>query len=175
MAGKGGAKPAVVSQPKVFNPKQYERPGLTEDEIEEIKEAFDLFDSDGSGTIDPSELKSAMQSLGFEAKNQTIYQMISDLDKDGSGAIDFDEFLDMMTARMSDKDTKEDINKVFRLFDDDKTGYISIKNLRRVAKELGETMTDEELMEMIERADSDGDGQVSQEDFYNIMTKKAFP
>jgi Ca2+-binding EF-hand superfamily protein len=81
----------------------------------------------------------------------------------------------MMTARMSDKDTKEDINKVFRLFDDDKTGYITIKNLRRVAKELGETMTDEELMEMIERADSDGDGQVSTEDFYNIMTKKAFP
>ena len=134
-----------------------------------------MFDSDGSGTIDPSELKSAMQSLGFEAKNQTIYQMISDLDKDGSGAIDFDEFLDMMTARMSDKDTREDINKVFRLFDDDKTGYISIKNLRRVAKELGETMTDEELLEMIERADSDGDGQVSAEDFYNIMTKKAFP
>ena len=116
-----------------------------------------------------------MQSLGFEAKNQTIYQMISDLDKDGSGAIDFDEFLDMMTARMSDKDTREDINKVFRLFDDDKTGFISIKNLRRVARELGETMTDEELMEMIERADSDGDGQVTPEDFYNIMTKKAFP
>jgi centrin-1 len=169
------AKTSSVPQPKAFSAKQYERPGLTEDEIEEIKEAFDLFDSDGSGTIDPSELKSAMQSLGFEAKNQTIYQMISDLDKDGSGAIDFDEFLDMMTARMSDKDTREDINKVFRLFDDDKTGYISIKNLRRVAKELGETMTDEELLEMIERADSDGDGQVSQEDFYNIMTKKAFP
>jgi len=101
--------------------------------------------------------------------------MVSDLDKDGSGAIDFDEFLDMMTARMSDKDTKEDISKVFRLFDDDKTGMISIKNLRRVARELGETMTDEELMEMIERADSDGDGQVTAEDFYNIMTKKAFP
>jgi centrin-1 len=61
---------------KNFNAKRYERPGLTEDEIEEIKEAFDLFDSDGSGTIDPKELKSAMQSLGFEAKNQTIYQMI---------------------------------------------------------------------------------------------------
>jgi Ca2+-binding EF-hand superfamily protein len=43
-----------------FNAKRYERPGLTEDEIEEIKEAFDLFDSDGSGTIDPKELKSAM-------------------------------------------------------------------------------------------------------------------
>jgi centrin-1 len=101
--------------------------------------------------------------------------MISDLDKDGSGAIDFEEFLDMMTARMSDKDTRDDINKVFRLFDDDKSGTITIKNLRRVAKELGETMTDEELMEMVERADSNADGAVTPEDFYNIMTKKAFP
>ena len=111
----------------------------------EIKEAFDLFDSDGGGTIDPAELKAAMTSLGFEAKNQTIYQMISDLDEDGSGAIDFDEFLDMMTARMSDKDSREDIQKVFKLFDDDRSNTISIHNLRRVARELGETMDDSEL------------------------------
>ena len=69
-----------------------------------------------------------MQSLGFEAKNQTIFQMISDLDANKSGAIDFEEFLDMMTARMSDKDTREDINKVFRLFDDDSSGQITLKN-----------------------------------------------
>lgn len=80
--------------------KSYERPGLSEEEIEEIREAFNLFDTDGSGTIDPKELKAAMQSLGFEAKNQTIYQMIADIDKDGNGAIDFDEFLEMMTAKM---------------------------------------------------------------------------
>ena len=58
------------------------KPGLTEEQIEEIREAFNLFDTDGSGTIDPKELKAAMQSLGFEAKNQTIYQMIGDIDKD---------------------------------------------------------------------------------------------
>ena len=123
-----------------------------------------------------------MQSLGFEAKNQTIFQMISDLDKNNSGAIDFEqlflylrEFLDMMTARMSDKDTREDINKVFRLFDEDNTGFITIKNLRRVAKELGENISEEELQEMVERADSNADQQVTADDFYNIMTKKTFP
>ena len=100
--------------------------------------------------------------------------MITDLDKNKSGNIDFEEFLDMMTARMSDKDTREDINKVFRLFDDDTSGSITIRNLRRVARELGETMTDEELQEMVERADSNGDGAVSMDDFYNIMTKKTF-
>jgi len=49
-----------------------ERPGLTDEEIEEIREAFNLFDTDGSGSIDPKELKAAMQSLGFESKNATI-------------------------------------------------------------------------------------------------------
>jgi len=47
-----------------------------------------------------------------------------------------------MTARISDKDSKEDIERVFKLFDDEKTGLISIKNLRRVAKELRESMGD---------------------------------
>eukprot|EP00801_Mesodinium_rubrum_P006076 Mrub_06082.p1 GENE.Mrub_06082~~Mrub_06082.p1 ORF type:complete len:166 (+),score=59.98 Mrub_06082:505-1002(+) len=165
----------MSKRPK-FDPHKYlDRPGLTVDEIEEIKEAFDLFDTDNSGTIDPKELKAAMQSLGFDSKNQTIFQMISDLDKDGSGQIEFEEFLDLMTARMSDKDTRSDIEKVFRLFDDDKTGKITFNNLKRVAKELGENMSDEDLMEMIDRADTDGDHAVNFEEFYAIMTKKTFP
>lgn len=63
----------MASRANKFQANKYLRPGLTEDEIEEIKEAFDLFDTDGSGSIDPKELRAAMQSLGFEAKNQTIY------------------------------------------------------------------------------------------------------
>ncbi len=71
--------------------------------------------------------------------------MITDLDKKKSGNIDFEEFFDMMTAHMSDKDTREDITKVFRLFYNDEMGNIKLRNLKRVAKELGETMTDEKL------------------------------
>merc|ERR1719235_657847 len=154
----------------------YERPGLTEDEIDEIREAFNLFDTDGSGTIDPKELKAAMQSLGFETKNPTIYQMIDDLDRDSTGgAIDFEEFLDAICSKLGDRESRDGIGKIFSLFDDDKTGSISIRNLKRVAKELGETMSEEDLREMIERADSNGDGEISLEDFYTIMTKKTFP
>merc|ERR1711937_406229 len=102
---------------------------LTEEQRQEIREAFDLFDTDGSGTIDAKELKVAMRALGFEPKKEEIKKMISDIDKDGSGTIDFNEFLEMMT------------------------GKISFKNLKRVAKELGENMTDEELQEMIDEAD----------------------
>jgi len=72
---------------------------------------------------------------------------------------------------MAEKDSKEEVLKAFRLFDDDGTGKISFKNLKRVAKELGETLTDEELQEMIDESDRDGDGEISQEEFLRIMKK----
>ena len=166
--GYGGPSKSPVKR------RAFERPGLTEDEIEEIREAFNLFDTDGSGTIDPKELKAAMESLGFENKNPTIYHMIAELDTpENSGGISFDMFLDAITARLGNKETKDGIFRIFELFDDDKSGSISIHNLRRVAKELGETMSPEELKEMLERAASNGD-EITFEDFYFIMTKKTF-
>jgi len=85
--------------------KKIERPGLTEDEIEELKEAFNLFDTEATGKIDPRELKSAMSSLGFESKNPTIFNMIADLESLGR-EVDFEEFLDGITSRLGDKETR---------------------------------------------------------------------
>ncbi|GAB1603969.1 caltractin-like [Argonauta hians] len=144
---------------------------LTEEQKQEIKEAFDLFDADGSGSIDAKELKVAMRALGFEPKKEDIKSMIAQVDKNGTGTIDFNDFLTIMSQKMSDKDTKEEILKAFKLFDDDETGKISFKNLKRVAKELGENLTDEELQEMIDEADRDNDGEVNQEEFLRIMKK----
>lgn len=144
---------------------------LTDEQRQEIKEAFDLFDTDGTGSIDVKELKVAMRALGFEPKKEEIKKMIADIDREGSGTIDFADFLNMMTYKMSEKDSKEEVMKAFRLFDDDGTGKISFKNLKRVAKELGENLTDEELQEMIDEADRDGDGEVDEHEFLRIMKK----
>lgn len=115
-----------------------------------------------------------MTSLGYDVKNPLVYQILSNLDKNGKNNINFDEFLDLMTAKMGDKDSKEDILKVFQLFDENSNGHITLESLKRVARELGEDMSEEELKEMIDRADLDGDGKINQDEFYNIMTKKSF-
>ena len=78
----------------------------------------------------------------------------------------------MMTSKLGDGDSREDTNKVFALFDTEGKGRITLRDLKRVAKELGETMSDAELLEMVERADRDGDSEITQEDFYLIMTRK---
>ncbi|DAA15799.1 centrin-1 [Bos indicus] len=162
-------KPTVAStsQKRKVGPK----PELTEEQKQEVREAFDLFDADGSGTIDVKELKVAMRALGFEPRKEEMKRMIADVDKEGTGKISFNDFLAVMTQKMAEKDTKEEILKAFRLFDDDETGKISFKNLKRVAKELGENLTDEELQEMIDEADRDGDGEVNEDEFLRIMKK----
>ena len=96
------AKPGVKP---VVRGKKVERPGLTEDEIEELREAFNLFDTEATGKIDPRELKSAMQSLGFESKNPTIFNMIADLEGLGR-EVDFEEFLDGITSKLGDKESR---------------------------------------------------------------------
>lgn len=170
---KGKKSQKVEVKSDKFDPSNYAKNGLTEDEVNEIKEAFDLFDSDKSGSIDTEELKNALRSLGIDAKNQTLTNMLSDLDKNGNNTIEFDEFIDMMTAKMSDKDTKEDLRKVYYLFTgDESSDGISFNDLKRVANELNEQIKDDELREMITRADTNKDDKVSFEEFYTIMTKK---
>merc|ERR1711988_715202 len=152
--------------------KEKKRKGeLTDEQRQEIREAFELFDTDGSGSIDAKELKVAMRALGFEPKKDEIHKMIADVDDSGDGEIDFDEFLKMMTTKMGEKDSRDDLIKAFRVFDSDETGGITLKNLSRVAKELGENMTDEELEEMIREVDKTGEGQITEDDFMRVMKK----
>ncbi|KAG5533360.1 hypothetical protein RHGRI_027521 [Rhododendron griersonianum] len=158
--------------------------GLTQQKRQEIKEAFELFDTDGSGTIDAKELNVAMRALGFEMNEeltsdfnltkQQIRQMIADVDKDGSGAIDFDEFVHMMTAKIGERDSKEELMKAFHIIDQDKNGKISAPDIQRIAKELGENFTDKDIQEMIEEADRDRDGEVNVDDYMRMMRKTSY-
>jgi|EP00670_Eutreptiella_braarudii_P005530 Ca2+-binding EF-hand superfamily protein len=153
---------------------------LTDQQKQEIKQAFDLFDTEGTGKIEAKEIKVALRALGFEPKKEEMNKIISEVDKDGSGTVDFNEFLDLLIRKMGEKDSREETLKAFKLFDAESKQTISIDNLKAVAADIGENMTDEELMEMIEyctkqrskdKKEKLDPRSISEEEFMRLMKK----
>ena len=145
------------------------RRALSEDQRAELKEAFDLFDTEKTGRIDYHELKVAMRSLGFDVKKAEVLALVERHDLAGHGSVGFEEFVDIMAERIAARSPDEELQKAFELFDEDGSGRISFRNLRRIAKELGENLTEDELQAMIDEFDADSDGEISLAEFASIM------
>merc|ERR1712076_197657 len=96
---------------------------------------------------------SCFKKLGFDEKHSADTEMLQDIDNDGNGEIDFSEFFQLMTMKFSKDTPREDIEKVFKQFDADKSGDIS----------------DAQLGDVLKTADLDGDGLVTLEDFVQVM------
>ena len=175
---RGGDHSRQVQKVTTTTTTKIEKSGLSNDEVDEIRQAFDLFDTNGTGKIDPKELKAAMQSLGFDTKNPTIYTLIADLDTPEAaknGGVNFDDFVGSINNKLGDKESKEGIHRIFELFiDDPNADTITLSSLKKIAQELGENMSAEELKDMLERASANGT-ELTFDEFYEIMTKKSFP
>eukprot|EP01065_Artemidia_motanka_P021933 TRINITY_DN2614_c2_g1_i1.p1 TRINITY_DN2614_c2_g1~~TRINITY_DN2614_c2_g1_i1.p1 ORF type:complete len:151 (+),score=27.77 TRINITY_DN2614_c2_g1_i1:108-560(+) len=143
---------------------------MSQDQIQEFREAFLLFDSDGSGSISVDELGEVMRSVGQACSDDEIQRLIKEADMDNNGVIDFPEFLTIMAHRMEKtQDADEDLKETFRFYDINGTGYISPSNLQFAMNKLGLRMTAEEADEMIREADLTGDGVMNYEEFRKMM------
>lgn len=159
-----------------FNYKGQKSKELSEEQRQELKKDFDAFDEDGSGAIDQRELRVMLKGMGFEdISKEELMAMMMEVDEDGSGEIEFPEFAAMMGAKYNKP--KIEIAKAFELFEEKDPefdllpGKITFEGLRKLARDLGETLTDEEIAEMIEEADRDGSGAISQEEFLTVMKR----
>ena len=141
----------------------------------EIKETLEFFEANGDGKINAREIRGAMQSIGFDEKNPTVYEVITELDNPRSknaGGATFNDFCQTVNYRVPDKETTEDLKKVFNLFvDDPYSGTTSLESIKRVADELGENIEEVELNAMLNKASKSG-AKLTFDDFVAIMTGK---
>ncbi|XP_026355574.1 calmodulin-1-like isoform X4 [Ursus maritimus] len=141
---------------------------LTDEQTAEFTEAFSLFDKDGDGTITTKELGTVTRSLGQSPTGAALQDMISEVDADGNGTTDFPEVLTMVARKMKGTDSEEEIREAFRVFGKDGTGYIRAAGY--ITRDQLRRKTNEEGDEMIREAATDGVGQVSYEEFVQMMT-----
>ncbi|XP_052768140.1 calmodulin-A-like [Mya arenaria] len=149
--------------------KESQKPSLTEEQIAEFKLAFSVFDKDGDGTIEATELADVLRNMGQNLTDADLEEMINEVDEDGNGEIDFDEFLTMMENKMQYKEDEDEVLEAFKVFDNGK-GYISSDDLREIMKTLGDRMTDQEIDEMIFEAEVK-DGLINIQDFVSVICR----
>jgi calmodulin len=131
-----------------------------------------FLDKNGDGSITSKELGTVMRSLGTNPTEAELADMVNEVDIDGKGTIDFPEFLTMMSRKLKDTESEEEILEAFKVFDKDGNGFISAAELRHIMISVGEKLSDEEVDEMIREADIDGDGQINYEEFVKMMMSK---
>ncbi|KAJ1944829.1 Calcium-binding component of the spindle pole body (SPB) half-bridge [Linderina macrospora] len=143
---------------------------ISDDQLAEIHEAFSLFDTNKDGLIDFFELKVAMRALGFNQKKQDVMKILQEYGTDDtSGHINEDNFTHVMSKMIARRDPIDEYRKAFKLIDENNQGKITVSNLKRIARELGETISEDEIQAMVEEFDLDDDGGINEEEFIKIM------
>ncbi|CAO3694321.1 unnamed protein product [Umbelopsis ramanniana] len=142
---------------------------LNEFEIEEARECFKTLDPESKG-VTATELMGAMKALGKNYSNEEVQNMISNADKQGKGRVDFQDFLALLENQKAKGSHEAAFVEVFEAIDSDKDGSITVQDIVNYMSSRGESMSEDEVKEMIHAADVSGDGKVNYEEFVKILT-----
>ena len=146
---------------------------LTRKELGSVKKLFRLY-QDRNGTIDPHEIVTSMQTLRLNEKSPVIYELFEEFDtpENSRNRLDYDEFVDLLNEKLSDKDSQKAISRVYEVFlGDSPSETLSFEAIKKVVEDVGDDMTDNQIRELLERATQNGK-DMTYEEFYAVMTKQ---
>lgn len=146
---------------------------LTEEELAEFREIFDLVDEDKGGSISRGELKKLMITLRLKPTEEELDAMMREVDADGSGDIDFDEFVTVMSRRVQADYTPEQLKSAFKVFETDSVpqGYVSTEVLEHALTTYGtDKLSPEEASELLATVDPESTGKINYMEFINMMS-----
>lgn len=139
---------------------------LSKQQKDDIREAFDLFDSVGGGLVERDYLKVAFRALGIEPSRKDIRNLAA-LPR----YLSYDEFVEQLQIKMTSEDEPNDVMKMFQILDIHQTGKITYSELKQIAETLEEDVTDEDLIEMLEEGDASGDRKVEFSEFKTLLQR----
>mmetsp|Transcript_32992 Transcript_32992/g.80939 ORF Transcript_32992/g.80939 Transcript_32992/m.80939 type:complete len:166 (-) Transcript_32992:104-601(-) len=121
---------------------------LTDDQVNELKDAFTFINGGEGDSLSKSQLKKILAELGLKADAATVEEMFKEADSTKSGAVTFPMFLSMMSSRMMQVDSEDNLIGAFKIFDPEVTGYINSDKLKEALTTTGEPLTAAEWQEL---------------------------
>lgn len=143
---------------------------LPEGDLSELKQAFDLFDVQEIGKISPKDTLEAMKAINFNERNPELYEIMEEL-IDAGTLVDWPTFAWHIVDRISDKNSKKGLRRIFNLFvDDQDEGTISLGALKKICKRLKEKNAEREVDILLDGPNSGA--RLTFEEFYQFMNGK---
>ncbi|XP_059388920.1 calcium-binding protein 5-like [Carassius carassius] len=148
---------------------------LADDEIEELREAFNEFDNDKDGLISCKDLGNLMRTMGYMPTEMELIELGQNISMNLGGRVDFQDFVELMAPKLLAETAGmigvKELRDAFREFDMDGDGSITSEELRSaMAKLLGEHMNHTEIEAVLREADDNGDGTVDFEEFVRMLS-----
>ncbi|CAM4777417.1 unnamed protein product [Rotaria magnacalcarata] len=148
---------------------------LNSNQIQELQQAFALFDTDRSGSISVSELNQVLHALGVSISAQEVRQMFSAIDVDRNGLLlrNLIKFVEIVADTYFKKFSRAEILEAFSRFDRNNDGYIEANELKEILDQLGRQCSNEEIRRMIAQIDRDENGKISIEEFAALVERES--
>jgi calcium-dependent protein kinase len=143
---------------------------LSKGEKEQIDKVFRAMDANGDGKLSKEEIKNGYaEYFGRSLNDNEIDEMFDKVDSDKSGAIDYSEFV---VATMNEKNllSNNKLQTAFKMFDKDGGGSISVEEIKQVLS-FGQNLDEEVVAQIISQVDANGDGEISFDEFAQMMLK----
>ena len=102
---------------EAFEPQLYVTGDIKIEDVIDIKEVFDTYDSTGMGVLLPNDLILLLSQNGFNPNKKTIYEIIAEFDVEEAGGISFGEFMKAMGTKPYLNETKKEIGAIFKKYD----------------------------------------------------------
>jgi len=122
---------------------------LNDDQVEEFKSAFDMFDEEQKGFLTKSDVQTIFNKYGVRVDAKQVEELWQAGDPHGSGQITFPQFVSMMARKMKQTDSQADLLEAFRVFDPYGENFINEGEIADALLHTGDKLTKDELQEML--------------------------
>ena len=145
------------------------KPQISNESLESVQKAFKLFQDD-NGALKCDDLMLALQELKFDQQDPVIFDIIEEICSTNKVGLTYDKFVEKLNEQLQDRGSQKSTERTYGLFVEDPQANLTYDSLKRVAREVGDNSSEEEIKKIFNYASNNGQ-DIPYEDFHSIMTR----